>query len=97
MRGGHDIILSAFDNFKEVPTNFYGSPVRQCDGAASCTLYRVVQTEYERGVAKVARSDDNREGTKNGEAGPLRAHICIIRTVRSPGAVSSRISEKNND
>lgn len=40
---------------------------------------------------KVALSDDNREGTKNGKAGPLRPLIYIIRTARPPGAVSARI------
>lgn len=54
----------------------------------SCFLffYKIVQTEYERGVAKVAWGYDYIEATKNGKAVPLRPDIYIMRTVWSPGA-----------
>lgn len=55
----------------------------------SCFLffYKIVETEYERGVAKVAWGYDYVGATKNGKV-PLRPHINIMRVVWSSGADS---------
>lgn len=54
-------------------------------------FYKIVQTEYKRGVTKIAWGYDYIEATKTGKAVPLRPNIYIMRTVWSPGADSGII------
>lgn len=94
MRGGHDIILSAFDNFKEVPTHFDGSPVRPRDGAASCTYTKLFKLNMK------AVSSPKLPGAMTTEKALKMAHIYIIRTVRVVSWCcqrSNNISERNKN